>query len=359
MNTRFRTLMWWGLFGLLVSGCGGTPDKATESPRIPTAPAVEVRDDSVYAAIDRHALRAPADAERSLDRLAAYLARPARNEEEAARAIYRWIGDNIAYDVRSKVFSGKSTRAAAEDTLRNRKALCDGYAALFHALGRRAGLDVRRIRGYSKGHTYFQGKRFGKVNHEWIAVQIDGDWRLIDPTWGAGIIEDGRFKKRFDATYFLTPPAYFLFDHLPADPDWQLVRDPIDLPEFEAQTYPGRADLRAFYNIGVRGEALRNQTQKKDFTEFPEVYDYDGRVLRLGEAPLTGRLENGKKYSFSLLASGITGAILYNEGRWHDLERSGGHYKTTFRPTPGVLKLSVQFPEKVNEFYPILIYSVN
>jgi len=350
--------VWLGcLCGVLTAGCAGAPDKGAPAPPTPAAVAV---DDGIYAAIDRHALEAPPSVEKSLGRLAAYLVRPARNDAEKARAIYRWIGDNIAYDVQPKVFSGRSSQAAAEQTLKTRKGLCDGYASLFYELARRSGLEARRIRGYSKGHSYYPGKRFDGVNHEWIAVKIDGDWRLMDPTWGAGIIEGGRFVKKFDAIYFLTPPAYFLFDHLPADPDWQLVGKKMKLADFEAQTYPGRPLLRAFYNIGIPGEDLRAQMKRKNFSEFPEAYEYENLDMRVEEAPLSGRLESGASYSFSLDAEGISGATLYNEGRWQDLERSGGdRYRGTIRPTPGVLKLSVQFPDKDDEFWPVLIYSVN
>lgn len=359
MKTLMKMVLLGGVCGLLAAGCGGAPEKKAKSPRMPEAPTAAPVQDGVYAAIDRHALAAPPSVEGSLDRLAAYLARPARNDAEKARAIYRWIADNIAYDVQPKVFSGKNSQAAAEGTLRTRKGLCDGYAALYYELARRSGLEARRIRGYSKGHSYYPGKRFSDVNHEWIAVKIDGDWRLMDPTWGAGIIKGGRFEKKFDPTYFLTPPDYFLFDHLPENSDWQLVRREMKLADFEAQTYPGRANLRAFYNIGIPGAKLRKQMGRKGFTDFPEVYDYEDRDIRIGEAPLTGRLESGEKYSFSLGASCITGAVLWNEGRWHDLERNGGQYQTTYRPIPGVLKLSVQFPEQVDTFFPILIYSVN
>ncbi|MCZ6841596.1 MAG: hypothetical protein O7G32_02060 [SAR324 cluster bacterium] len=51
---------------------------------------------SSFGSIDRHALAADCAQERSVERLAAYLTRPAANEEEAARAIFRWIAANIA-----------------------------------------------------------------------------------------------------------------------------------------------------------------------------------------------------------------------------------------------------------------------
>ena len=94
-----------------------------------------------YTPVDRHALAAPAAAERSLDSLAAWLGgAPARDEAERARAIYRWITDRIAYDA-GAYFSGRfrNTQRAPEDVLRQRRAVCDGYAGLFEALARRVG----------------------------------------------------------------------------------------------------------------------------------------------------------------------------------------------------------------------------
>ncbi|MCS7045368.1 MAG: transglutaminase-like domain-containing protein, partial [Gemmataceae bacterium] len=57
------------------------------------------QDAKPYKAIDQHALKAPPEAEASLDSLAEYLAKPCKTDRDKARAIYRWITDRIAYDV--------------------------------------------------------------------------------------------------------------------------------------------------------------------------------------------------------------------------------------------------------------------
>jgi hypothetical protein len=248
----------------------------------------------------------------------------------------------------------------AQNTLKTRKGLCDGYSSLFYELAKSAGLDVRRIRGYSKGHYYYPGRKFDDVNHEWVAVKIDGDWRLVDPTWGAGVIEDGRFVKKFDGTYFLTPPAYFLFDHLPSDPNWQLVRDKMDLEEFEAQVYPGRAPLRNLRHLGFAGSDLQKATETNGFSEFPEAHHYKDCPVQVKRAPLNAHLKSGKKYVFEMASSKTTDAILYNSGHWIDMEKNEtNHYKATINPAAGVLKLSVQRPSKGDEYWPLLVYSVD
>jgi hypothetical protein len=51
-------------------------------------------DYNAFAAIDAHALNAPANVEKSVETLAKYLTAPAKNNKEKARAIFRWITHN-------------------------------------------------------------------------------------------------------------------------------------------------------------------------------------------------------------------------------------------------------------------------
>ncbi|HPS92175.1 MAG TPA: hypothetical protein PKV33_08465, partial [Methanothrix sp.] len=48
-----------------------------------------------YEKIDLHALNAPTSAEATIGSLATYLIEPAKNDREKARAIFRWIAENI------------------------------------------------------------------------------------------------------------------------------------------------------------------------------------------------------------------------------------------------------------------------
>jgi hypothetical protein len=113
--------------------------------------------------------------------------------------------------------------------------VCGGYSDLFTALARAAGLEAESITGYGKGHAYEVGEPIaGPANHAWNAVKIDGEWRLVDCTWGAGTVEDDSYVKRFNPFYFLTPPLAFSWLHFPVDPRWQLRDPPLSLAEFEA-----------------------------------------------------------------------------------------------------------------------------
>lgn len=245
-----------------------------------------------YAAMDKHALAAPRNAERSLDSLAAYLVKPARNDAEKARAIFRWITANVDYDAKA-FFSGsyRNTTVSEDDVLRSRKGVCDGYATIFNALSKRAGLEVVKLPGYAKGFGYDVGQALdGPTNHAWNAVRIDGQWRLVDSTWAAGYLsgEDRRFHRKFQPHYFLTEPSAFLINHLPEEPRWQLVERPISKPEYAKLAY-----LRpAFFTTGLALESHTTTTIEagRDLTvtlRNPNGAQMSGHLLR-GDTQIKG-----------------------------------------------------------------------
>ena len=168
--------------------------------------------------------------------LAAFLVAPARNEREKARAIYRWVTAFIDYAPQGVTASASTALdPTPEEVLARGTAVCAGYSDLFTALARAAGLEAESITGYGKGSAYEAGEPVaGPTNHAWNAVKVDGQWRLVDCTWGAGVVEDHSYVKGFNPFYFLTSPLAFSWLHFPVDPRWQLRDPPLTLAEFEA-----------------------------------------------------------------------------------------------------------------------------
>lgn len=187
-----------------------------------------------YAAIDQHALRAPATAESSVESLAAYLTSDAKTDIEKARAIFRWITAKVRFDP-SALEDAAVQEIDADQVLKTRRTACMGYSELFYILGRAAGLEVERIAGLARGCSTANNSLCNSPpNHEWNAVKIDGKWMLLDCTWSTGYMESGtRFVKRYDDFYFCTPPEQFIFDHFPIDPDWQFLPKPISCREYD------------------------------------------------------------------------------------------------------------------------------
>lgn len=240
-----------------------------------------------YDKIDAHALAAPASAEQSVESLAAYLIEPAANEQEKARAIFRWICENIDYDLGS-YFTGRLSSTNSSDVLKSRSSVCSGYSDLFSALAGEAGLEAVEIRGYGKGYSYRPWQRFsGPYNHAWNAVKINGSWRLMDSTWGAGYLgRDGKYHRWFDDYYFMTPPDQFIFDHLPEEESWQLLDRPLSQAEFEDLVYV-ESDL---FNLGLK-VIERNGSISSEGEVNISVYAPDDVVMMAGLESESGAIE--------------------------------------------------------------------
>lgn len=222
---------------------------------------VAIAQPASFEKIDAHVLNTPEHAENSLESLAAYLIEPADNELEKVRAIFRWVTQNIAYDTEG-YFSGSYGDLSPDGVLKSRRAVCDGYAGLFTMLGEAAGLQVVKVVGYSKGYGYAVGDSYsGQTNHAWNAVKIDDKWHLLDATWGAGYLGDNKkFVRKFQPHYFLTPPEDFIYDHLPSEARWQLLKEPITAKEYADFVY-----LRpAFFHTGLAIESHRHSIIRMD-----------------------------------------------------------------------------------------------
>jgi len=184
------------------------------------------------SSLDQYAGATPAAVERTLDDLVAYLVQPAHSDAEKARLIFCWIAAHIDYDVVS-FRSGAITDTSAEAVLAHRKTICDGYANLYCAMAVRAGLTALKIPGYARGIDIPLGRNPHSSNHAWNAVQLNGRWQLLDSTWGAGHVEGIHFTREYDAFFFLTPPAQFIYTHFPDEARWQLLAAPVSRATFD------------------------------------------------------------------------------------------------------------------------------
>lgn len=160
-------------------------------------------------------------------------------EYAKARATYSWIALNIHYDSEAFLNPKKPVvttyRDEAEkirkkaalnekmivEVLLKKKAVCDGYARLFNALARELNLESEIINGMAKTNASQIGSPEIDSNHTWNAIKIDGNWCLIDVTWGAGSIINGNFVKEFNTIYFDTPTKLFFVKHFPDNGLWQ------------------------------------------------------------------------------------------------------------------------------------------
>lgn len=195
---------------------------------VPALSSQQIKED--FTLIDKHADKAPAYLKRSIPALVNYLIKPAEDETQKVRAIFRWISQNITYDV-DAYFDQRLIVEEPEKVIRRGRAVCGGYAQLFKRMCKEAGIQSEIIAGWSKGYIE---QLSPKPNHAWNAVKINQQWHLLDVTWGSGYINDQQtYSKAFQGHYFLTEPNLLIYDHLPEDEKWQQLDQPISRKQFE------------------------------------------------------------------------------------------------------------------------------
>ncbi|RZJ33536.1 MAG: hypothetical protein EOO51_13445 [Flavobacterium sp.] len=162
--------------------------------------------------------------------------------EEKIRAIFTWLainvnydmneyreGGSIAYSYRSpedRIIKEKNFRSAlVSRTLKTGKGVCEGYASVFKDVCERLGFEAAIIPGVARNDESQIGKSPGESDHAWNAVKVGAEWKLVDVTWAAGVV-DGRkgFVRYFNDGYFFTSPERFFLNHFPEDPRWLLMK---------------------------------------------------------------------------------------------------------------------------------------
>lgn len=219
------------------------------------------------------------------DKIAEQINKDFKRDDEKARAIFSWIAFNVKYDVaaygvneRPVAFSYKTEEEKAtkqrqfvhdlaEKTLKTKKGVCQGYATLFAVVAEKVGLEAVVIPGTSKSHPAHIGKGPGASDHAWNAVKIDGKWKLLDATWGAGVVTGSgpSFKFKFNDKYFFAHPDTFFLNHYPDDEKWLLTNktaaDFADLP-----LYYGNYLMEGYEFVSPDAGSYKAQPSKLPFT---------------------------------------------------------------------------------------------
>ncbi|TPP62440.1 putative tgc transglutaminase/protease domain-containing protein involved in cytokinesis [Fasciola gigantica] len=192
----------------------------------------------VFRRVDEHAVSISQQQQDNFNQLIWQLiyARNITDELEKVRVIFLWLCtkdlhrmnfDNVKPDSPEEILMGIRTGKST-------------YAQIFYTLCRYAGLHCKLLIGYAKGAEYAPGMHFSgrQGQHSWNAVLVDKVWRLVDCHWAARRLIGKRpspenVRYGLDMFYFLANPGQLIYTHFPHDSDWQLLRHPISLKEFE------------------------------------------------------------------------------------------------------------------------------
>jgi transglutaminase-like putative cysteine protease len=309
-----------------------------------------------FPELDKYASDSPAEAEASLQSLAAWLTRPASTDLEKCRLLFTWIAAHIAYDDNG-FNTGNYSDVTAEVVLRYRVSVCQGYSNLFSALCNLAGLQNSVVTGYSKGITYRPGDVISGTNHAWNSVKIDGRWRLFDVTWAAGYGQgvNGILVSvmKFDDYWFDTRPDEFIFSHLPEDEQWQLNDTKISKSQFERLPYVSSS----FFKMGFNGSSCFLSALNGEINELPEAYMVKGDI-RMVSMPYDKKLRPDKVIKVRIKSDNAVKIAYRNKGMISNMTREGNEFSAVIRTIPGPFCLMANFGGDGSTYETFLEYEV-
>lgn len=197
--------------------------------------------DSIAISFSGHDLKDP-------EGFAKELTKDLDTDVEKFRAIFRWVCQDISFDVemyrkhvkkrnqfrykKQKLtkWQQKVNRKAYQRVVDKKLALFPGYCILIETMSRAIGLSCITVDGFSKEEDG------SKTDLSWTAVQLNNKWYVADAGQSSGYVDSTVtvFTKNFSETYFLTDPNYFIANHFPENGAWAFVYQRPTLKEFMA-----------------------------------------------------------------------------------------------------------------------------
>ncbi|KAF7489929.1 Kyphoscoliosis peptidase [Sarcoptes scabiei] len=232
-------------------------------------------DPSVFAELDQIAINVAREDQKTFTDLVRQLTANCVTDVEKSRVIFRWI---TVKNLNTIKFDDNISADTPMGILRGIKHGTESYHVLFKRLCSYVGLHCVVIKGYSKSAGYQPGVHFedSRFRNSWNAVYVAGGWRFVQCNWGARHLVNAKEVKNssqlsssnnllnrnsspsstsvyppnnthsvgtknssdslryeYDDHYFLTDPKEFIYEFFPLQPEWQLLRCPISLREFE------------------------------------------------------------------------------------------------------------------------------
>ena len=268
--------------------------------------------------------------------VALFLTKNSKTKREKARAIYDWICENIAYDTSYSIYT-------ADECYDNKKGVCRAYSELFYRLCEPIGVECYVVSGISKDYD----NKISERGHVWIMAEVEDGPILIDPTWGAGFVENNEFRFREDHSYwFDVDPYWMIFSHFPKQEEFQCLVNPIDEDIFRALPYAAPA----YGILGWDAYDIYHAIRTHRISTLPRIYKTKyGSMLRCVDVPLQDTLNPATKYHFEVeKKEDVKLAIVINKRFVYDNEwiQSGDRYSIDLLPEEGgELHISVRNSE--------------
>ncbi|HEX4917079.1 MAG TPA: transglutaminase domain-containing protein [Limnobacter sp.] len=279
------------------------------------------------------------------------LVAPAKNDTEKAWLVYRWVTHNFRHDNRLAVRVGKPEQHALNDLIRLAGGSCEVYAHVTSELLRAAGLETKVVKGRAKSGFAPVGAQ--GINHVWNLVNVDGQWWVMDPTWGAGYVASGRFHREPSDLFFLMSPELSTLSHY--DPQDTLGAQLAQ--QLTSRQFSGLPDGAIYLAaLGISPADIHAQFKMDSRAGLVETFNQAAGDLRLRKVPISRRLPKTPQV-FQIESSAFEELVLVQGRRWVPMSKTGRLYHIEFKPASGELLVMGRRP-KQSEFEAILAYEV-
>jgi len=220
------------------------------------------------------------------------------DDPDRVRAAFIWLTHNMTYGkprraVQQRIKNDRQgdmevELSRMERAFLTRRGVCIDYSLLLDKLCRQFRLPSRVIIGVAKTEIkQVRGEPMFK-NHSWNTVQIQGVWKLMDPTWASGHVDlsSKRFVRKYMDHYFFTSPADFVKHHLPALPEWQLLQSPVDARTF----FSGPMYYPEYFGKGIALSSntsgiIKVSTSRHKILYFDELPRFHGMYYTINNSP--------------------------------------------------------------------------
>lgn len=282
--------------------------------------------------------------------LVSLLIEPARSDQEKAWLIYRWVTGRVSYDLASAAKLGDPRKHSLEDLMTVAHGACHLYAHLTNEMFLLAGLSTKLVTGFVKSSGRISG-RSGRVSHAWNVVRIDGQWKTVDATWGAGYLSNTGFTRQQSDLFFFMPSTWVALNYFDSK-DTVGAQRRMGVKESLFDRLPDGSFYMSVLGFPVR-EILSYAVKGDVFVETYALPDGGFKVL---QAPLVRYVKSGSAQYFHLESSRYEEVVAVQGDNWTFLQKANGRFSTSLKPRVGELLLMGRRKGQ-DEFEALLGYS--
>ncbi len=190
---------------------------------------------SEYATIDQASKSVPNQLKTVSD-ISAHLVQNLSNDEEKLRAIFIWVTHNIKYDTGFDIvnYRYREKDELITHILNKRKGVCEHYCELMKRMCDEVDIQANVIHGYN----WLNDGSLSDQSHAWLVAKLKDNYWFFEPTWAAGYaISQTENKHEYREGFFKIAPTEFIKDHMPFDPIWQCLPNPISHSSFSSKDF--------------------------------------------------------------------------------------------------------------------------